>query len=181
MEKGATLSSCGVWRYQLWRRWSVAPMVCFVGLNPSTADAAIDDPTTRRCIDFAQRWGHGGLFLVNLYAYRATSPLNLWQRSELERCGPMWAQGFWAAVNASTRVVVCWGGFNGVKRYIRLQGEARAETVLNGLHDANIAVYHLGQTASGQPRHPLYRPASCQPQRWMTSSTSVTASSQTDG
>jgi hypothetical protein len=31
--------------------------VAFIGLNPSTADEAKDDPTVRRCLRFAFDWG----------------------------------------------------------------------------------------------------------------------------
>ena len=48
--------------------------VLFIGLNPSTADEKIDDPTIRRCINYAQKWGYGSLLMVNLFAYRATIP-----------------------------------------------------------------------------------------------------------
>ena len=70
--KSATLSECGLYRYDLWRTWATGPHVTFVMCNPSTADAEIDDPTIRRCIGFAQEWGFAGLVVVNLYAYRAT-------------------------------------------------------------------------------------------------------------
>lgn len=39
----------GPYRYRLWRIWDRAlPMVCWVMLNPSTADATEDDPTIGR-------------------------------------------------------------------------------------------------------------------------------------
>jgi hypothetical protein len=59
--RGAVLSDDGVYRYRLWRIWDDdrAP-TAFLMLNPSTADATVDDPTLRRCIAFARRWGAGG-------------------------------------------------------------------------------------------------------------------------
>ena len=49
--QGAYLSECGWYRYLLWRRWQPsAPVVNFIMLNPSTADAVQDDPTVTRCI-----------------------------------------------------------------------------------------------------------------------------------
>ena len=77
----AYLSDDGRYRYSLTRH--VAPLtgdgVCtFVMLNPSTADATHDDPTIRRCIGFARAWGFEWLKVVNLFAYRATDPRDLW-------------------------------------------------------------------------------------------------------
>ena len=43
-------------------------------LNPSTADATVNDPTIRRCLGFAHTWDYGGMVAVNLFAYRATHP-----------------------------------------------------------------------------------------------------------
>ena len=40
MYKGAVISSCNKYRYQLERTWDVERFyACFIGLNPSTADA----------------------------------------------------------------------------------------------------------------------------------------------
>lgn len=74
------------YRYTLWREWDmsddmIATMPGYdrtgeylqvIGLNPSTADESKDDPTLRRCIDFAQRFGFGALCMTNLFAWRAT-------------------------------------------------------------------------------------------------------------
>ena len=49
----------------------------FIGLNPSTADEEVDDPTIRKCSGYAQNWGYGGFMMVNLFAYRTTLPSNL--------------------------------------------------------------------------------------------------------
>ncbi len=68
---GATFSKDFKHRYKLWRRWDQRkPIVTFIGLNPSRADAITNDPTIRRCIDFAKQWGMGGLIFCNLYSFR---------------------------------------------------------------------------------------------------------------
>lgn len=76
-ERSAVISPCGKYRYWLWRRWSYAPVLCFVLLNPSTADAAKDDPTVRKCIGFAKWNGFGGIGIANLFPWRATDPREL--------------------------------------------------------------------------------------------------------
>ena len=42
--------------------------------NEATADESRDDPTIRRCIGFARRWGFARLVVLNLFAFRATRP-----------------------------------------------------------------------------------------------------------
>ena len=65
--RSAVLSDCGNYRYQLHRTWDESlPKCMFMMLNPSTADADIDDNTIRRCIGFAKLWGYGGLMVGNL-------------------------------------------------------------------------------------------------------------------
>ena len=56
MNSGATFSPCRTWRYTLWRSWGIGngKNAVFIGLNPSTADEVQDDPTIRRCINFAK-------------------------------------------------------------------------------------------------------------------------------
>ena len=78
LDTGAILSGCGKFRYVLTRFWDYSkPLALFVMLNPSTADATRDDPTIRKCLGFARVHNAGAIAVVNLWAYRATSPKDL--------------------------------------------------------------------------------------------------------
>jgi hypothetical protein len=74
---------CEVYRYELRRVWDAQlGLACWVMLNPSTADANEDDPTIRRCVNFARTWGYGGIVVRNLFALRATDPsCGVWART----------------------------------------------------------------------------------------------------
>src|ERR1700679_2220036 len=71
---GAQFSHDNTYRYTLTRKWDEGPAVAFLMFNPSTATATTEDPTIRRCIGFARRWGYGRLVILNLYAIRGTDP-----------------------------------------------------------------------------------------------------------
>lgn len=78
MFRDAIISKDYKYRYILSRIWDIQlPQIVFIGLNPSTADALIDDPTQRRLIRFAQDWGYGGQTTVNLFALRSPYPEDL--------------------------------------------------------------------------------------------------------
>ena len=78
MYKGAVISPCRKYRYQLERIWDIErKYAVFIGLNPSTADAVNDDPTIRRCMRYAYDWGYGGVVMLNLFAFRATKPRDM--------------------------------------------------------------------------------------------------------
>lgn len=66
MHRSAVISPCKMYRYLLRRAWDESlPTALFVMLNPSTADAEVDDPTIRRCMGFARSWGMGSIEVVN--------------------------------------------------------------------------------------------------------------------
>ena len=78
IKKSAVFSNCNSYRYSLTRIWDEEKKyVLFIGLNPSIGDENLDDPTIRRCINYGQRWGYGGLIMVNLFAFKATLPVEL--------------------------------------------------------------------------------------------------------
>ncbi len=78
IKRSAEISECGTYRWWLQRRWEHGgKIVCFVMLNPSTADSEQDDPTIRKCIAFAQAWGFSALDVRNLFPFRATKPADL--------------------------------------------------------------------------------------------------------
>jgi hypothetical protein len=148
--RDAMVSADGKYRYTLERRWGLgsqdSPIILWCMLNPSTADAKIDDPTIRRCIGFSDMWGFSRMTVINLYAYRATNPRELegLTREELE--GPLnrWVTNHMCE-NAHN-IVCAWGA-----KRIRCLPVPAAIT--------RRRYYTLGLTKSGEPRHPLYMPA----------------------
>jgi hypothetical protein len=156
----ARLSNCGRYRYQLRRRWSDdGDEICWVMLNPSTADESEDDPTIRRCISFSKRWGYGRLVVVNLFAWRATSPEDV--KRELKACkassgiarvlGPKNRAHRLEAMNGSAVVVAAWGA--SLKPWSTMRARMISYEVANGeCHPLQC----LGTTKDGSPRHPLY-------------------------
>lgn len=155
MRRAAELSDCGTWRFTLTRAWGPAPAVVFVLLNPSRADADRDDPTLRRCIGLARAAGAGGLCVVNLFALRTPDPRALARAPDA--VGP----GNDAAVLRAARAgqVICGWGNGGARR-------GRGAAVAALLRGAGVALWHLGLTATGAPRHPLYLPSDTRPQAW---------------
>jgi hypothetical protein len=79
LERDAVISNCRQYRYLLRRtRDAVKPRARYVMLNPSTADADIDDATIRSCIRLAKGLGYGSFEVVNLFASRRPTLL-IWQ------------------------------------------------------------------------------------------------------
>jgi hypothetical protein len=144
----ACLSECGRYRYWLTRTWDASkPPVCWIMLNPSTADARQDDPTIRRCIGFARAWGAGGIVVVNLFALRATDPGKLKEHypvltSEERRND----SHILAACANAGRIIAAWG-CDGTLR-------GRDADVTKML--AQYPVECMGVTKEGHPKHPLY-------------------------
>lgn len=147
-DNGAIFSQSRTWRYVLWRKWNEdLPMVAFCGLNPSTADEENDDPTLRRCIGFAKSWGYGGLYMLNIFAFRATYPREM--EAAADPIGPDNDRTIKEYQRRSDLTVACWGVFGAHL--------GRGDHVLKNILTAG-PVKCLGRTRHGQPRHPLYLP-----------------------
>jgi hypothetical protein len=149
VEKGATLSPCGLYRYQLWRVWDeTRPRLLFIMLNPSTADAEVDDPTIKKCIKYARAWGYGGLEVVNLYALRSTDP-NALKGHPNPRGDENDRYIFESACRAGC-IVAAWGQHKAIG--------ARGRYIKRLLAQQGFDLYCLRTTKNGQPWHPLYVP-----------------------
>lgn len=151
----AIISSCGQYRYRLTRPGDLTatrgPAV-FIMLNPSVADADLDDPTIRRCRGFARAWGCNGIVVANLYALRSTDPAGLWLHAD--PVGPENDEHLvqLASIAISAGEVVCAWGSN-----------ARADRVAQVaalLFAGGARLRCLGINQAGAPRHPLYVPGS---------------------
>ena len=154
---GATFSDDGIYRYRLWREWDAdLPSCLFIMLNPSTADATQNDPTIRRCIDYARRWGFGRLEVGNLFALRSTDPKVLYAAHD--PVGPDNDDALMEMREGANLTVCAWG----VHGHHRDRGDTVA-TMLS--HFRPPSLHCLGQTKGGAPRHPLYMPktATAQP------------------
>lgn len=159
MRGDAVFDPSGTYRYRLRRRWSRGPAIAFVMLNPNRADAVVDDPTIRRCVGFARRWGYGAIEVTNLFAYRARHPREL--RMVDDPIGPENDRHIAAAAARADLVVCAWGAAGA------LEGRDRAvRRLLRG-----VPTMCLGRTREGFPRHPLYVPRDARPARFARQAT----------
>lgn len=153
MIRSATFSQCGQYRYSLQRIWFPDQKpVMFIGLNPSTADAEMDDPTIRRCMRFAQDWGFGGLVMTNLFAYRSTDPRNLSLAED--PIGPDNNQWIETMSLSCDLVVAAWGNHGSY-----LNRSSAMRSLFPDLHCIQL-------NRSGEPAHPLYLKGTLRPKRW---------------
>jgi len=154
MDSGARFSRDRRYRYALWRTWDEnAPQVMFIGLNPSTADEQRNDPTVRRCIGYARDWGYGGMWMMNLFAYRATEPARL--KSVSDPVGPRNDEWIRRVARHCQTVVAVWGNHG---RY--MGRSAKVSRMLEG----RLSVLRMND--SGEPAHPLYLPKGLRPVEW---------------
>ena len=153
MQKTAIISGCKNYRYSLTRQWDESkPSVLFIGLNPSTADAKIDDPTLRRCINFAKAWGYGKVMIGNLFAYRATDPKDMMKASK--PIGPRNNSNLLKLAREADLIVAAWGNHGQLMN--------RSSQVISMLDNLHI----LALNSSGEPKHPLYVKACTKPTQW---------------
>jgi hypothetical protein len=188
---GAEFSPCRTWRYTLTRTLAPAVLpeppiyglgpferlrtIAFIGLNPSTADETHDDPTVRRCLRFAERWGFERLVMLNIFALRSTDPKAL-RRAE-DPIGPE-NDAYIADRAAHADLVVCCWGVHGLwhacarafpcegcsdrevcreaERCWRSPVLTRQEEVLALLREGGVEPWAFGFTKGGAPKHPLY-------------------------
>lgn len=153
--KDAEISECGKYRYSLSRTWDRAkPLILWIMLNPSTADASVDDRTIKKIIKFSQRSGQfGGLLVGNLYAYRATDPSVMLRLGADKARGPKNIDRLHVMLGQAVGVVCAWGAPGG-------------SSVPTWLRSDQYRLWCLGTNKNGSPCHPLYLKDSTEFQRW---------------
>lgn len=144
----AVLSECGLYRYRLERSWGVssAAPVTWVMLNPSTADAELDDPTLTHCATFTRQAGWDRLVVVNLFGLRSTDPAELGRADD--PVGPENLAHVRAALQEAGLIVAAWGAHP-----MALRSSVRLK--LQELAPAGVDVVCLGLAGGRQPRHPV--------------------------
>lgn len=159
----AEFSECGRYRYWLSRWWNWPPTAVtqyalWIGMNPSTAEAGVDDPTIRKEMHFTRVMGLSGYLKCNVMDYRATNPKALLSSvvapCSLENIGHI----IRLARNASV-IVAAWGALpKPLRRY--------ATVVAAAIDFDGRTLMCMGVTKDGSPRHPLYLRNDAQPQVW---------------
>lgn len=147
-KSSAFISADDRYRYGLLRRWGeVGDYICFVGLNPSTADAEKNDPTIRRCMAFAKAWGYSEIYVVNLFAFRATDPRQM--RHAVDPIGPLNMHWVGTMARGAEMVIACWGRGGSFLQ--------RDDFMQKYLVRLGVKLFCLGLTKDGFPKHPLAR------------------------
>lgn len=147
----AVFSPCQKFRYRLEREVAPGPgpVFGFFGVNPSTADAVLNDHTVSKWIGFTQRWSGARLLVGNVFAYRSTDIRGL--ASAADAIGPENDEHLARIAHEADVLVPCWGAMSKVPRHLR----PRFKAVADMLHANGKPVRHLGLTACGNPKHPL--------------------------
>jgi hypothetical protein len=144
----------GNYRYELRRVWDESlPLLVVCMLNPSTADADRNDPTILTLIHFGKLWGFGGLYVVNLFALRTSSPAEMMTEGELTAMGDSNKGFLFDAIGYAKQhgrsILAAWGNngsHHAADEWFAKQAIARG-----------VDLVCLGTTESGQPKHPLAR------------------------
>ena len=117
----------------------------FVMLNPSKADANVNDATIRKCIRYAKAWGFGKLLVGNLFAFRETDKRVM--MNQADPVGPQNDATLLRLVAQADVTVAAWGADGGHMD--------RDRDVLSMLR-LSTALQCLRVNANGTPSHPLH-------------------------
>lgn len=146
----AVISPCGLYRYRLDREVQPEGKVfAFFGINPSTADADLDDATVRKWRGFAQRNGGRKFIVGNVFSYRATDVRHI--SGPIQPHGPHHWPHVVQIVEDADVLVPCWGNSGKVAAPLR----PHILGLLDYLEASGKPVMHFGLTAGGDPKHPL--------------------------
>jgi len=153
----AVYSDCERYRYTLTRVWDPAGRkALFVMLNPSTATEVQNDPTVERCERRARALGFGAFRVTNIFAWRDTDPKKM--RAADDPVGPANDGAIREGAAWADQVICAWGAHGA-----HLDRGRQVEALLR---DTGRALYHLGLTKAGHPKHPLYIGYAKQPEPW---------------
>lgn len=148
LENDAVISDCGKYRYLLRRVWDYERIrALFIMLNPSTADAKVDDPTIRSCVRLCKDNNFGSLEVVNLFGYRATDPQSLLEVDD--PIGPKNDNCIGAAISRCDLIICAWGAH-------KMAGHRGNDVWNEVLCYHRPAVFCFGVNKDKSPRHPLY-------------------------
>lgn len=153
---GAKFNRSRTHRHLLWRRWATGPRLCFVCLNPSTADETTDDQSLRKMIGFAKELHYGAIDVVNVFDIITTYPEDLQHWFGDKELSSLYNDGYIVAAARRSKLTICaWGNHGNFTQ--------RARNVVKLLRANGVKPMCLKQNANGSPAHPLRLPYSLRP------------------
>lgn len=139
-------SACRKYRYVLWRGWDTSDCeyLMVIGVNPSIANEADDDPTVTACLRVAKELGFGALCMVNLFAWVDTYPGQM--RKAAAPVGPENDRWLLECARDAGLILAAWG-----RHGTHLD---RDEDLMRLLQEYDV--HHLKLNNDFTPHHPLY-------------------------
>lgn len=129
------------------------PLIVF-GINPSTADKGKPDPTMRRVMGFAERYGFDSFVMLNVYPLRATNPAALPQECD----AALHAANINEIVNVVSShpgvpILLAYGGNINSRKYLR----PCLRDIVEAIKQYSPKYYQIGTALNldGSPKHPL--------------------------
>lgn len=148
------------YRTKLYRAWDdTLPSILWVMMNPSLADAQVDDRTVYRCRAFSTDWGYGRMWVGNTFAYRCTAQKRLLEVSD--PVGPENDKHLLEMAQDASLIVFAYGKPH---PSLRARGLQVAEMFRRHGHDLHVLKLNHG----GIPAHPLYLPGTLRPVLWQS-------------
>lgn len=145
------------YRYRLHRVWDASrPSILWLMMNPSVATEDGDDRTVAKCQRYARKWGYGGIYVGNTFAYRCTDQKRLMEVADA--VGPDNDAHLLAMAREADKTILAYGSpQNPALR-------ARGTLVAHSLAEAGVTLFTLRLSRKGRPEHPLYLSGELTPQ-----------------
>lgn len=163
LQSGAVFSVCQKYRQLLYRSWAdplaKAGYILWIGMNPSTADGTVDDPTVFKERKYTARFGYADYRKCNVMDYRATKPKMLLEEGVVP-CSPDNLPEIIRQAEGAAMVILAFGAPH---KRLRKYGEA----VITALRERKIDLYCINTTKDGLPCHPLYQLDSSDPKLYV--------------
>lgn len=144
----AVFSPDGHYRQALSRRWGEGQPVLWIGMNPSTAGAEVDDPTVRWEIDYTRKLGFNAYLKTNVMDYRATNPARL-RMDDVQPISPRNKPVIRYLARKAAKIIMVYGSIP-----VGLRDHANEITAM--LRADGHTLWCLGLNKNGTPKHPLY-------------------------
>lgn len=146
----AIISSCGLYRLRLEREIQpVGIVAALIGVNPSTANATVNDHTIVKDIGFGLRKGWRKIIKGNVFPFRATDVRAL--RAVTDHRLSENAEHLWQIAADSDIIIPCWGDRSKLPKELRPQ----LDVTLEFLRGTGKPLMTFGMTRGGDPKHPL--------------------------